>query len=130
MRGQGLEPAIGTRDGPQRHQWIDVSTRPVHPAALESRLDHDLIGAFGAATANRIASRLKRRVLHLRQAFGEVRDGPISRFSRGSRTTSALDWQVSQRREHLANTIRGVFEGVRLLVQPRCNSGVPMPSTG
>jgi hypothetical protein len=65
----GLWPAVGARYGAQCHQWIDVSARPVHAAALESRLDHELVRAFSAAAANRIAGGLKRRVLHLGQAL-------------------------------------------------------------
>ena len=34
----GLWPAIGACDGPQCHQWINVSTRPVHATALEWHL--------------------------------------------------------------------------------------------
>jgi hypothetical protein len=41
----GFRPTIGTRDGPQRDEWIDVSTCPVHATALESHLDHDLVAA-------------------------------------------------------------------------------------
>src|SRR5258708_12397081 len=70
-------PTIGTRDGPQRHQRIDMSTCPVHAAAFESCLDHDLIGAFGAAAANRVPGGLEGSVAHLRQPFGELRHHPF-----------------------------------------------------
>src|SRR5207244_8707685 len=76
-----FRPTIGTRDGPQRDEWIDVSARPVHPTALESRVDHALVGALGAAPAVRVSGGLKRGVLHLRQAFGEVSHGAIPRFT-------------------------------------------------
>src|SRR5437667_833917 len=78
----GFVPAIGTGDGPECHERIDVCTGPVHAATLQSRFDYDFIGTFGAAAANRVAGRSEGGVLHLRQTFGEVRQRAISRFSR------------------------------------------------
>src|SRR5207244_13030495 len=86
-------PTIGTRDRPQRDQWIDVSTCPVHAAALESRLDDDLVGALGAAAANRVPGGLEGGVVHLRQTFGEVSHGAIPHFTGSHRISSQLDWQ-------------------------------------
>src|SRR3989441_3569825 len=107
-----LGPAIGTGDGPQRHQGIDVSTCPVHPAPLESRLDHDLVGAFGAATADRIAGRLKGGVVDLCQAFGEVRHRSIPSLNCSTWISGELDRQPTERDEHLAHTVGRVFERV------------------
>jgi hypothetical protein len=125
-----LWPAVGARQGAQCHQWIDVSARPVHTAALESRLDHDLVRAFSAATANRVAGGLKRRVLHLGQAFGEVRHGAIPRFRRG--VGSSARWIGNQATaESTCRALSAACLSVCACSSSHAfNSGVAVPSTG
>src|SRR6266496_2946679 len=89
---------------------------PVDTAALESRLDHELIGAFGAAAADRVPSGLEGGVVRLCQAFGEVGHRAIPCVNGSPRVSSELNWQLCKSCEHLPHSIRRVFERVRLLV--------------
>src|SRR6266542_4504063 len=76
----GRGPAVAAGDRSQGDEWFNVRAGPVHATALQSRFDHELVGALGAAAADRVTGRLKCRVLHLRQALGEVHHGSITRL--------------------------------------------------
>ena len=49
--GPRLRPTIRTSDRPQGDEWVDVRARPVHAAAFQARLNHQLVGAFNATVA-------------------------------------------------------------------------------
>src|SRR5258708_38515764 len=123
----GLRPTIGTRDGPQRYEWIDVSTCPVHTAALESHLDHNLVGTFGAAAADRVPGGLEGGVLHLRQTFGEVGHRAIPRFNCSRRISRQLDWQFCQTHEHMPHTTVTPSDRLRPPVHPPFRLPRPSP---
>src|SRR5437764_538773 len=51
---------------PRRHHRVHIGARPVHPAAFEPRLDHQLVRALHQAAADRVAGGLKLGVADLR----------------------------------------------------------------
>src|SRR5690348_3893177 len=89
--GPGLLPAVGTDDGAEGEQWIDVLWVPVHPAALEAVLDDDLIGALDNAAADRIAGRAEGRVLELREPWLRVGQGGVAVCARRQRPQGGQD---------------------------------------
>src|SRR3546814_8508904 len=62
-------------DRPQRDQSIHMRAGPVHAAAFQARLDHQLIGTFNAATADRKPLALEARILDLVQRSAARRVG-------------------------------------------------------
>src|SRR6266571_3002025 len=111
-------PTIGAGNGPQCDEWIDMGTCPVHAAALHAHLDHHFVDTLGTAAADRVKRRLEDRVLHLSQAFGEVRYSSIPRRRRRTRIEGRVGRQVRQGGQNLAGTVRSMLERMRLLVQP------------
>jgi len=120
-----LRPTIRTSDRPQCDERIHVRACPVHAAAFQSRLDHQLVGAFHTAAADRKAQRLETRVLDLVQPFGQIVQRRVARTARIGWVGGLGGRQVGQRFQHFGGTMLIVFENVGLLLDPVIGSRCP-----
>ena len=114
--GPRLRPTIRTSDRPQGDEWVDVRARPVHAAAFQARLNHQLVGAFNAPAADRKALSLEYGVLALVQPLGQVVQRGVARFASRGWIGGLLDRQVCQRDQRFGGPMLMVFERVGLLM--------------
>lgn len=106
----GLVPAIVADGIAQGQQGIDVLAFPMHACAFESSLDHEFVGAFDHAGANRPSGCLEERVLHLGVPLKQILPGGPHLRGR------APPCQAREVEQHPLWPV--VFEAVQHAVQP------------
>jgi len=125
-----LRPTIRTGDGPQRHHGIHVGAGPVHAAAFQSRLHHQLIGTLHTPAPDRQTLRLEACVLNLAQALGQIVERGFARLPTRNRVKGSLNRQVGQCDHHLGSALFVMFEAMRLLVDPAFGRGCTLAPGG
>jgi len=123
MRGTllpSLRPTVVTDRIPQRQEWIHTRTTPMHPGALQSRLDHQLIRTFHHPTADRPALHLKGRILHVRLSLLQIGQILCDQWHRQVRSRES-----AQSSEQVGGAM--MFELVQLAGLPGPQAGVLGP---
>jgi len=96
----------------QRQHRINIGPSPVHTAAFQARLNHQFVGAFSGAIANRPACRQEGGVLHLSLSLLQ-----IGLMRRHLRRLGFGCYHLCHLSQHSIGAF--VFERVQLCPQPR-----------